>query len=406
MQSQVKIKSPIVQLDIIRGIAILAVFLFHIYGATFGLDSLPFLGNFRDYSKAPNLAFFVFWPYQFGDLGVVLFFVLSGFCIHLSFLRYVSSLEKQGLNFSFKTYMKDFFIRRLFRIYPVYLLALLFFSFAYAPTRVDLGTSIGAFQFFSHLFLVHNFSKLSFFGINPAFWSIAVEVQLYCIYPLFLILRENLKITKATLLVFIFQLSYAQLNWDLDRQINEIVKNLHIPLLERLQIFTQLPLTFWPTWIVGACLAEKIFFENKKLLNLCLKHKLFLLLLYLISSQYKTFYIIGYYSIILLLVSCIEDYIFDRNYLSLPENIVATIGLCSYSIYLFHQPLLNWFADFPFAAFPSEFLNPYFMCTLGAVLIFIPVFMISWLSYKYLEIPTHSIGKKIAQNLSLKELKT
>ncbi len=282
---------------------------------------------------------------------------------------------------------------------------MLFFSFAYPLTRIDIGTSKGSFQFFSHLFLVHNFSKLSFFGINPAFWSIAVEVQLYCIYPLFLILRENLKIAKATLLVFVFQLSYAQLDWDLDRQINEIGKNLHIPILESSQIFTQLPFSFWSTWIIGACLAEKIFFENKKMLNLSLKYKLFFLLLYLVSSQYKTFYIIGYYSIILLLVSFIEDYIFNRNHLNPLENMIATIGLCSYSIYLFHQPLLGWFAAFPFAAFPSKFLNPYFMCTLGAILIFMPVFMISWLSYKYLEIPPHNIGRRITQNLSLKELK-
>lgn len=406
MQPQAKLKAQLVQLDVIRGIAILAVFLFHTYGATFGLDSLPFLDSFRDYSKAPSLAFFVFWPYQYGDLGVVLFFVLSGFCIHLSFLKYVSSLEKQELSFSFKTYMKDFFVRRLFRIYPAYLIALLFFSFAFPSTRVDIGTSIGSFQFFSHLFLFHNFNKLSFFGINPAFWSIAVEVQLYCIYPLFLILRDKLKITKATLAVFVLQLSYSQLNWDLDRQINEIGRNLHIPLLGSSQIFTQLPFSFWPTWVIGACLAEKIFFENKKMLNLNLKYKLFFTGLYLISSQYKTFYIIGYYSIILLFISLIEDYIFDRNSLNILENVVAKIGLCSYSIYLFHQPLLSWFAAFPFANFPSKFLNPYFMCTLGAVLIFVPVFILSWLSYKYLEIPTHVIGKQIAQNLSLKELKT
>ncbi|NKB17840.1 MAG: hypothetical protein HC770_06785 [Pseudanabaena sp. CRU_2_10] len=106
-----------------------------------------------------------------------------------------------------------------------------------------------------------------------------------------------------------------------------------------------------------------------------------------------------------MLVSFIEDYIFYEKQLTVPENIIAAIGLCSYSIYLFHQPLLGWFAAFPFAAFPSKFLNPYFMCTLGAILIFMPVFMISWLSYKYLEIPPHNIGRRIAQNLSLKELK-
>jgi peptidoglycan/LPS O-acetylase OafA/YrhL len=400
MVSQLKLKPQLAQLDVIRGFAILAVFLFHIYVVTFnGLDKLPFLGNFRDYSKAPSLAFFVFWPYQYGTLGVTLFFVLSGFCIHLSFLKYIASLEAQGLSFRFKTYLKDFIVRRLFRIYPAYLLALLFLSFVYAPTRINLFTSNGSLQFFSHLFLIHNFSKQTFFGINPVFWSIAVEIQLYCIYPLFLILRKNLEITKATLLVFVFQFFYGQLAWDFDLQINELGKSLHMPILENLQIFTQLPLNFWFTWIIGAYLVEKVYLENQKILNLSLKYKLFLLLLYLVSSHYKPLAAIGHYSSLLLFVSLIESYIFDKKILNSVENVIANIGLCSYSMYLWHQPLVVWLV-----ALLSQSFNPYFICIFGAIVIFIPVFGVSWLIYKYLEIPTHRVGKTIARQVTLKEL--
>jgi peptidoglycan/LPS O-acetylase OafA/YrhL len=401
MTSQLKQKPLLAQLDVVRGFAILSVFIFHIYGATFGMDKLPFLGNFRDYSKAPDLAFLIFWPYQYGLLGVTLFFVLSGFCIHLSFLKYINSLEDRGLDFQFKTYIKDFFVRRIFRIFPAYLLALLILSFIYQPTKIDIETSEGSFQFFSHLFLVHNFSKDSFFGINPVFWSIAVEMQLYCIYPLLLIIRKHLGIAKTVLAIFIFQYFYGQLGWDLDLQINELGKSWQNPFMESLQIFRQMPFNFWFTWAAGAYLAEHIYVKDKKILNLSLPYKLLFLSLYVLGSLYKPVSALGHYSSIVLFVSLLEDYIFDRQNLNSLERAIANIGLCSYSVYLFHQPIVVLLVGLL-----SKTFNPYFLCTVGAVLMFIPVFGISWLIYKYVEIPTHRAGKNIARQISSRDLQT
>jgi peptidoglycan/LPS O-acetylase OafA/YrhL len=51
-----------------------------------------------------------------GWVGVPIFFTVSGFCIHLSYQR------------SRENGFKRFFTRRFFRIYPPYLLAVLFFG--------------------------------------------------------------------------------------------------------------------------------------------------------------------------------------------------------------------------------------------------------------------------------------
>ncbi|MEH2165241.1 MAG: acyltransferase [Nostoc sp.] len=414
MQTQSKLKSQLVQLDVIRGLAIIGVFLFHLYGYTFDNDEFPFLGNFRDYSQIPNSAFLIFSPYQYGYLGVTLFFILSGFCIHLSFLRYTSTLEEKGIIFRFDIFVKDFFIKRFFRIYPAYLVALLLFSFVSFVFKIDFDTPLkinteGIIDFFSHIFLIQNFSELTLTRINPSFWSIPIEFQLYIIYPLFLILRNKLGITKATLVIFVFQVLYSPLALELDRQIDSIGHDLHLlnkikDLISSLSIFNNSPLNYWFTWVIGAYLAENILSKNKKILNFSFKHNLFFLILFIISYEYKPFSTIGNLAIIFLFASLIEIYIIDRKKIGFIENSIAKIGLCSYSIYLFNEPLIMYGRACIEKLFKLLFnfnfqylQHPYFMCTLGAVAIFIPIFIISWFSYKYLEIPTHRLGRRLVQ---------
>ena len=103
-------------LDAIRGAAILAVFLFHSLGVSFGFDKLPWNGLFRDFANASK-SFLLLYPLTYGSAGVAIFFVVSGFCIHLSFSK---GSDKRWASFA---------NRRLFRIYPPYLFALLIFFF-------------------------------------------------------------------------------------------------------------------------------------------------------------------------------------------------------------------------------------------------------------------------------------
>ena len=168
-------KNHLAFLDHVRGIAIVLVFLFHALGTACGHDQLPWGPWFREFSVSKS--FLILLPLSIGWSGVAVFFVVSGFCIHLSFKK--------------KPDWSDFLVRRFFRIYPPYVLAVLLFALVVPWTRLGLSFS-GAVQFGSHLALIHNFDNRILFGICPAFWSIAVEVQLYLLYPILVALVARL----------------------------------------------------------------------------------------------------------------------------------------------------------------------------------------------------------------------
>ena len=92
------------RIDQLRGVAALAVVVCH--AAVSAYRGAPNLGG------AP-------WPWLgFGYLGVPLFFVISGFCIHLPQARLLAS-PAAG-----RPAWRRFFARRFWRLYPPYLAAI------------------------------------------------------------------------------------------------------------------------------------------------------------------------------------------------------------------------------------------------------------------------------------------
>jgi peptidoglycan/LPS O-acetylase OafA/YrhL len=109
-----------------------------------------------------------------GWLGVPIFFVLSGFLIHYTYCR--SQNPSVG----------QFWLRRFGRIYPPYLVALT----VLALLSGHLWRARGQTNFLHHALLIHNFRYDFIFGINGSFWSLAAEAQYYLLYPLLLSIRN------------------------------------------------------------------------------------------------------------------------------------------------------------------------------------------------------------------------
>jgi peptidoglycan/LPS O-acetylase OafA/YrhL len=192
-------------LDHARGIAVLSVFIFHCFGTTFGADNLPWIGWIRSFAVQKVVvtpSFLALLPAIWGWAGVSIFFVISGFCIHMSF-------QQQGKQWG------NFFIRRFFRIYPPYLASVVLCEL-FKHRAVLYGTD-GVAQWLTHLLLIHNYGTATVWGINPVFWSIAVEVQLYLIYPILIALVSRFGWSGAILITVVLELqnrcSTAELSW-------------------------------------------------------------------------------------------------------------------------------------------------------------------------------------------------
>ncbi|HEY0006279.1 MAG TPA: acyltransferase [Pyrinomonadaceae bacterium] len=165
----------VLSLDAMRGAAAIGVVLYH----ALGVAPLTAPGGWQWWLPKWTSALV-----HFGYAGVFLFFVISGFCIHLFWARArAGGLENPRISFV------PFWKRRVRRLYPAYLaaLALYLVHMAYqTPLKV---TGFYLWDVCLHLLMLHNFDPRTTYSINSAFWTLAIEEQLYLAYFLLLFLR-------------------------------------------------------------------------------------------------------------------------------------------------------------------------------------------------------------------------
>ena len=112
-----------------------------------------------------------------GARGVQLFFVASAFTLFLS-----CNNRKQEINGTL-----NFFIRRFFRIAPMYYLGILFFSLV--TDNATTGSIL------SNIFFIHGLHPEWVAQLVPGGWSISVEMLFYCLIPL--LVRKINTLNKA-----------------------------------------------------------------------------------------------------------------------------------------------------------------------------------------------------------------
>jgi peptidoglycan/LPS O-acetylase OafA/YrhL len=343
-------------LDGFRGIAIIMVVFFHLH-----LSWNDF------YVRIFN-----------GALGVQIFFVLSGFLITTLCIK--EKVVTQNIS------LRNFYLRRSLRIFPVaylFIFVLIILNLVF-KFNINYMSILGAALYLMNLAYFGKYSSESKTG---HFWSLAVEEQFYLVFPF--ILKKNFRAYLTALLAIIFLLPlliclqhfYNGLNNDV------ITKLTHY--LIKFQGIT-----------VG-CLFSVLVFKYPFIVNNKMKVAANILAIVLILWIHCE----GYFSLKMafsnLLISFLVGHIIITNlapandfiFKALNTKFIKTVGVLSYSIYIWQQ-LFTYHDDrFPF------FINKFPFNIVSLVIV-------SWLSYYFYERYFLRLKSKLSKPIKNKEVIT
>jgi peptidoglycan/LPS O-acetylase OafA/YrhL len=156
------------EIDGLRFVAIFAVFLYHLSGYVQAKATRPFSNDPERTVLGDVLVH--------GNLGVQLFFVISGFILALPF----ASQYLRGTN---KVSLRSYFMRRLTRLEPPYIVSMVLF-FVLLVGYVGRPASELVPHLLASLAYLHNLVFGVGSAINGVAWSLEVEVQFYVLVPL------------------------------------------------------------------------------------------------------------------------------------------------------------------------------------------------------------------------------
>jgi peptidoglycan/LPS O-acetylase OafA/YrhL len=160
------------QVDGIRFIAISTVVLFHVNRYLYKALQPQTAPRFIDYRPDAIVERFL----REGRLGVMVFFTLSGFILSLPFVAW--RLEN-GKRVSLRSY----FVRRITRIEPPYLVSLGLFALLAGTTQLWGPLTDVMHRFEAGLWYGHTLSYGVPNLINPPYWTLEIEIQFYIVVP-------------------------------------------------------------------------------------------------------------------------------------------------------------------------------------------------------------------------------
>ncbi|MBE6865405.1 MAG: acyltransferase [Ruminococcaceae bacterium] len=172
-------------LDGIRAVTVLIIVWFHFWQQSW---IMPIYKNI-------NLD----WIPRNGAILVDMMILLSGFCL---FLPYAKEMV-----YGTKTVpAKDFYIKRIARIFPSYYLCVAICLFCFAlPLKEYSGSEFMIKDLLARIFFFSNFSLDTLFGtkLNGALWTVCVEVQFYILFPFIARFFQKKPIVTYTIMVLI-----------------------------------------------------------------------------------------------------------------------------------------------------------------------------------------------------------
>lgn len=333
-----KASSRFLELDALRGIAALVVVLYHYstqYDKVFGHIKTDYVTMF-----------------SLGHYGVQLFFIISGFVIYMSIMK-VSSV-------------KDFIIKRSFRLYPAYIFAVIITFIVVSLSTMDyLKVSLSD--------AMINFTMFQGFipgvdNVDGVYWTLRVEMTFYILMGILLFMKLEKKLMFIAITWLILSSVIQTLHFFLDTNITFLLETVSISDYSQLFIIGMILFSIWK------------YGNNFKYFFV-----LFITITYdfvyqgIESGFFTLFFVIVFFLVI------------NQKLTLLKSRIFVFLGTISYPLYLLHQfigyVLINYMESIGLI---HEFyiVIPIIISIIGAYLL-----------YKYIEVPLQNVLYKKYNNI-------
>ncbi|MCT4580157.1 MAG: acyltransferase [Flavobacteriales bacterium] len=266
-----------------------------------------------------------------GKLGVVLFFVLSGFLI-----TYLLLAEEKAFK---KISIVKFYMRRVLRIWPLYFLIIILAFFVLPNIDIFILPGFEKDVIYSNLpskLLLYAFFfpnlALSLLGTVPFAshtWSIGTEEQFYLVWPLILSYIKKNRIV-AMLAIIIFYICFKFF-------LQTSFASSYVP-------YSNILLAFWNSFPID-CMAigglySILLFRKNKILKYLIRNDVFYFSIFLVSILMLAGIRIPYihyefYSVFFGLI-ILNFSVNDKIKLSLENKTLNYLGNISYGLYMYH----------------------------------------------------------------------
>lgn len=317
-----------------------------------------------------------------GFLGVDIFFVISGYLI-------TASVAKRNAD-NPKEFLLGFFERRVKRILPALAFFVLICSILIClvnpEAHLTIKTGITSLFGLSNLYLIRYatdyFAPATNLKVFVHTWSLAVEEQFYFIFP-FLILFTGFQKNKLKSSIKLFYLILLL-------SIVSFILFLYLNKTDPLSAYFLLPCRFWE--ISSGCLLFLLIKlkNNFKITLQKIPSFLVLFLIFVIMSQQKIGMVFGTISIVLLTTVLVGGIKTQSNTFKLLSNkLFVSIGLLSYSLYLWHWGILSlsrWTIGIHSWSIPFQIIL---------------ILLFSIFSYKFIELPFRKNKWSLKKSLNI-----
>lgn len=305
-------------INALRGLAIIIVVFSHVQNFGIGLYKMhPYIIPLLDT----------------GLIGVQLFFILSAFTLFRSY--HIRSQYETGP-------IKNFFIRRFFRIAPLFYIAIVYYVWQY-NTNPQQTFPVTPLHIISSVAFLNSFSAYWVTSVVPGGWTIGIEMIFYMMLPvLFIYIKNSRQAFNFLVIAILFRLAIIFL-----LQIHPLINDVRI---WHIFLYFSFPNQLF-VFAFGILMYYIITDDYKMILSP--KYMIILCILLILETTYRNELFLSKFFLFNTALFLFSVAISKFQSKILVNNFFIYIGKISYSVYLVHNAVFYWLKRFQFIDYIS-----------------------------------------------------